>query len=172
MKKALFIFLLFAINSAFAQTDIAAKYNQAESLVQKNNYADAYKILKELEAKWDKKDTLYTYILWYYTGTATQIEKSFREKEKFDSSLAYGLEALQLIQKGKPYFDEKFAAAELYFIDERYPLALPLYLELLISEPTNANINYKIGVCYLKSSSEKNKAIVLTFHLQRIYSLK
>lgn len=61
------------------------------------------------------------------------------------------------IDKGE--FKKKFSDAEYHMLYENYSLALPIYLELLKSEPNNANINYKIGFCYLKSSIEKLKSI-------------
>ena len=116
MKNALTILLLIVTNSLLAQTGVLAKYKIADSLLLADNVPGAYKILKAIEPQCDTQDTLYNYILWYYTGTTTQIEKKFRDNEKFDSSLAYGLEALQLIQKSKSYFDEKFAAREYWMI--------------------------------------------------------
>ncbi|MBL7732456.1 MAG: hypothetical protein JNM88_14850 [Chitinophagaceae bacterium] len=87
----------------------------ADSFMQKSDFKSAYNIFREIEPVCDKTDTLYNYILWYYTGSATQIEKVFRDGEQFDSSLHYGLEALKIIAKAKPYFDEKFASRE-YFM--------------------------------------------------------
>src|SRR5690606_32999310 len=51
-------------------------------------------------------------ILWYYVGATSELEKQNRTAEKFDKSLQFGLEALKLIEKGKSYFDEKFASRE------------------------------------------------------------
>lgn len=42
-------------------------------------------------------------------------------------------------------------------MEARYYRALPLYEQLLADEPTNANYNYKIGLCYL-NSAEKLKS--------------
>lgn len=56
-------------------------------------------------------------------------------------------------------FEQKFAAAAMYVDEGRYTLALPLWLEMYSSDPTNANVNYNLGLCYLKSSSDKTKAI-------------
>jgi hypothetical protein len=67
-----------------------------------------------MEVKCDKKDTLYKYVLWYYVGATSELEKQHRTSEKFDKSLQYGLEALKLIEKGKSYFDEKFATREFW----------------------------------------------------------
>lgn len=112
MKGIFSILLLTIATVAFSQSEIRVRYTEADNLMQAGNFKKAYQLFRELESRCDKTDTLYSYILWYYTGAATQIEKDFRDKELFDSSLVYGLEALQLIQKAPPYFDEKFAARE------------------------------------------------------------
>lgn len=56
-------------------------------------------------------------------------------------------------------FKDKFLSAEYYFIYEEYSKALPIYLSLGKSNPDNANINYKIGTCYLNISGAKALAI-------------
>jgi len=112
-KLFLFTFLTVS-NFCFGQSEIFKKYQTADSFLQSNDFKSAYNIFKDIEPKCDKKDTLYNYILWYYTSSATQIEKGFRDNQQFDSSLYYGLEALKLIEKAKPYFDEKFASREFF----------------------------------------------------------
>lgn len=52
-----------------------------------------------------------------------------------------------------------YAEAEQYFVDENYSAALPLYLKLDSIQKGNADINFKIGFCYLNSSTYKPKAI-------------
>ncbi len=52
-----------------------------------------------------------------------------------------------------------YDAAEQYFVDENYSAALPLYLKLDSISKGNADINFKIGFCYLNSSTYKTKAI-------------
>lgn len=112
MKQTLTIILLTISTFAFSQTNILTKYHKADSLLQADNYLEAYTILKEIEPQCDKKDTIYNYILWYYVGATSELENQNRTAEKFDRSLQYGLEALKLIEKGKSYFDEKFASRE------------------------------------------------------------
>lgn len=114
MKKQLTILLLTIATVTFGQTEISKKYQTADSLLQSDNFLEAYKIFKEIEPKCDKKDTLYTYILWYYVGATSELEKQNRMSENFDKSLQYGLEALKLIDNGKEYFDEKFASREFW----------------------------------------------------------
>jgi hypothetical protein len=115
MNRLIIILLLTFSKLSYGQTDILSKYQTADSLMQKNDFKKAYSIFKEIESKSDKKDTIYNYILWFYTTSATQIEKSYRNNQQFDSSLFYGLETLKLIEKAKPYFDDKFASRE-YFM--------------------------------------------------------
>lgn len=52
-----------------------------------------------------------------------------------------------------------YAEAEQYFVDENYSAALPLYLKVDSLQKGNADINFKIGFCYLNSSTYKTKAI-------------
>ena len=55
-----------------------------------------------------------------------------------------------------------FWDAETYFYNSDYKDALKLYQSLLKNDNDNSNLNYKVGVCYLKgynNPSEKTKAI-------------
>jgi hypothetical protein len=115
MNKLITLLFLTVSNLSFGQSEILKKYITADSLMQSNDFKVAYNIFKDIESKCDKKDTLYNSILWYYTNSATQIEKAFRDNQQFDSSLFYGLETLKLIEKSKLYFDEKFASKR-YFM--------------------------------------------------------
>jgi outer membrane protein OmpA-like peptidoglycan-associated protein len=54
---------------------------------------------------------------------------------------------------------EAFLDAEYFMMYEEYKDALPSYLLVLESYPDNANINYRIGVCYLNISGQKDKSI-------------
>jgi hypothetical protein len=51
-----------------------------------------------------------------------------------------------------------YEAAEQYFVDENYSAALPLYLRLDSIAKGNADINFKIGFCYL-NTTYKTKSI-------------
>lgn len=53
----------------------------------------------------------------------------------------------------------KFHEAEAYVLFEEYQEALVLYLELIKSYPTNANIKYRIGQCYTFIPAEKQKSV-------------
>ncbi len=52
-----------------------------------------------------------------------------------------------------------FYDAESWILFEEYKDALPLYLQLLIKYPDNANFKYRIGQCYVNTPGEKEKAI-------------
>lgn len=57
------------------------------------------------------------------------------------------------------YFRRVFVDAEYYLLYEDYKEALPLYIEIFNSFPDNANVNYRIGLCYLNIPNEKQKAM-------------
>lgn len=51
--------------------------------------------------------------------------------------------------------------ADFYLMEKDFQKALNLYQSILRSEPDNADIKFKAGVCYLNSENEKEKAIPL-----------
>ena len=59
----------------------------------------------------------------------------------------------------KEMLREIFTEAESHFLFGEYTLANPLYLMLDDNLDNNANIKYKIGICYLNIPHEKEKAI-------------
>ncbi len=68
-------------------------------------------------------------------------------------------------------FKKKFVDAEYHFMFEEYDLALPLYLDLFKHDTTNANIAYRIGICYIYHNNppEKKKSIpYLEYAVQHI----
>lgn len=58
-------------------------------------------------------------------------------------------------------FKKKFIEAEYHFMYEEFSDALPYYLELIKMDPSNANINYRTGICYLHlpDPAENKKAL-------------
>ena len=56
-------------------------------------------------------------------------------------------------------FREKFVEANYHVEYNNHALALPIYKKLLIGDSANANLNYKVGLCYINSYNEKTKAI-------------
>ncbi|MHC1705529.1 MAG: OmpA family protein [Tenuifilaceae bacterium] len=62
-----------------------------------------------------------------------------------------------------------FTDAEYYFLFQDYKEALPIYLKLYEQNRSNANLNYRIGMCYLNIPGLKNKSIpYLEFAVKRI----
>ncbi len=59
--------------------------------------------------------------------------------------------------QSKKEMKEIYAQAESYYLYEEYELANQLYL--LLENPENLNVAYKIGACYLNIPDEKDKAI-------------
>lgn len=59
----------------------------------------------------------------------------------------------------KKEFKNIFQDAEYFFLFEDYVTALPLYLELYKMDSTNANVNYRIGVCYTEDKLNAHHAI-------------
>lgn len=62
-------------------------------------------------------------------------------------------------QKKSKEFAKDFVEADDLMGDNNYNAALELLLKLSDEDPENANIRYKIGLCYLKTAHEKDKAI-------------
>jgi tetratricopeptide (TPR) repeat protein len=56
-------------------------------------------------------------------------------------------------------FQKSFIEAEYFFIQEDYSDALLYYLQLYEKVPQNANIAYRIGICYLNIPGKKNLSI-------------
>src|SRR4051794_8673605 len=51
------------------------------------------------------------------------------------------------------------AIADDLFLKKRFAAAWPYYQKLLKTDSLNAELNFKMGVCYLNSRSQKEKAI-------------
>lgn len=58
----------------------------------------------------------------------------------------------------KIYFE-----AEAYFMDEKYSLALPLYHSIIKENPTNTNLYYRIGLCYLHDHENRKLDKAITY---------
>ncbi len=54
---------------------------------------------------------------------------------------------------------EIFLEGEYFMLYEEFPDALPFYLQLIGKYPDNANLNYRLGLCYLNIQGGKDKAI-------------
>src|SRR5687768_16625352 len=60
---------------------------------------------------------------------------------------------------GKGKAKKTFEQAEQLFANENFSTALPLYLKLDSADKNNANLAFRIGVCYLNSPINKEKAV-------------
>ena len=56
-------------------------------------------------------------------------------------------------------YKKNFSEGSFLMLEENYPMALKKILTAYQIDPSNANVNYKLGLCYLKSISHKQKAI-------------
>lgn len=115
MKKLLLLLLCIPA-LASGQTDFRREYILADSLIQNSKIEEAYPKLNQLEQQIPRTDTLYNYVLWYQIEIATHLENKYRMAEDFESSLKYGLEALELIKKGITIFYGNFADREAFMI--------------------------------------------------------
>jgi len=61
--------------------------------------------------------------------------------------------------QAKADYRENFTQGNLLILEGNFPLALKYFLDAYKIDSTNANINYKVGYCYLQSATEKNKAL-------------
>lgn len=59
----------------------------------------------------------------------------------------------------KSEFRQYFTQGNLMMLDNFHDTAVRTFLRLYQADPSNANVNYKIGVCYLNLPAEKLKAI-------------
>lgn len=56
---------------------------------------------------------------------------------------------------------KKLNDAEYFYTEENYLRALPLFIELMTAHSTDLYLKFKTGICYLRKSDEKSKAIPL-----------
>jgi outer membrane protein OmpA-like peptidoglycan-associated protein len=69
------------------------------------------------------------------------------------------LTADNLPAQDKNLFRENFLKADYFFLTEEYEEALHMYSELLKTDPTNYNLKFLTGACYLSLYGMKRKAI-------------
>ncbi len=69
------------------------------------------------------------------------------------------LQAVFLFSQSKTDYRENFNQGNLLALEENYALALKYFMSAYQIDSTNANINYKVGYCYLQSATEKDKAL-------------
>jgi tetratricopeptide (TPR) repeat protein len=56
-------------------------------------------------------------------------------------------------------FKDKLEAANALMEDQLYVYAVKVLINLVAEQPDNANINYKIGICYINISNDRAKAL-------------
>ncbi|MCX6294776.1 MAG: tetratricopeptide repeat protein, partial [Bacteroidetes bacterium] len=66
---------------------------------------------------------------------------------------------LSFSQGDKGDYRENFMQGNYLILEQNYQLALKYFKSAYQIDSTNANINYKMGICYLESATEKNKAL-------------
>ena len=118
MRK-LFFLLLFSPMLIYGQVNGLDEFYKADSLIQTGEVEKGYQILKLLETQVKESNKLYNDILGYQIEVVTFLERESRMNEDFETSLKYGLEALNLIEKGKKIFkklDKSFADREPFMI--------------------------------------------------------
>jgi hypothetical protein len=71
---------------------------------------------------------------------------------------------LTFSQSKKATYKEKFIEGNYLMLENNYVLALKHFQEAYQIDSSSANINYKLGLCYLQSPSEKQKAV---YHLEK-----
>jgi outer membrane protein OmpA-like peptidoglycan-associated protein len=62
-------------------------------------------------------------------------------------------------QNNKKIYHEKFIQGNYLMLENNFELALKYFKEAFLIDSSSANINYKLGLCYLQSASQKNKAV-------------
>ncbi len=62
-------------------------------------------------------------------------------------------------RKNATALNEQFEEAEKFFKDENYKSALNLYIDLFKKDPSNYNVCFKLGQCYLKTNKGLDKAV-------------
>ena len=81
-------------------------------------------------------------------------------KSKILLLLVFTALMLNLHGQGKN-FKRIFIEAEYYLLEDDYASALPLYENLLSTDPDNANLNFLCGYCSMKLGGDVNKIITL-----------
>jgi hypothetical protein len=79
--------------------------------------------------------------------------------KKFVCLIVTALFSLTLLSQEIRNQQENFLEAEYFFIYQDYSDALPGYLQLYEKMPENANLAYRIGICYLNISGKKNLSL-------------
>lgn len=82
-----------------------------------------------------------------------------QQKEKTQKKPLFLNQQKQVRTNLKAEYRKNFTEASLLMIEENYPMALKKNLVAQGIDPSNANINYRVALCYLKSATKKDYAI-------------
>ena len=63
------------------------------------------------------------------------------------------------VQAQDETFKQEFKEANTLIEENQYKVALPIWLKLQKASPANANLNYKVGICYMSSANDKLKSL-------------
>jgi len=116
MRKILFLTLFISI-FCYSQNNFVREYSIPDSLIQNNEIENDYLNLQQLELQISQSDSLPINVLWYQIQIVSFLESEHRMNQDFENSLRYGMEALDLIRKGKIFFDNDFADREAFMIN-------------------------------------------------------
>jgi len=92
-------------------------------------------------------------------------------KKLFTSALFFLLVLPCMTQTSGKNDEFKFNA-DYFLMRNEFNKALDIYLHVLESEPENADIMYRIGICYLNSEDEKGKAIQFLYDASKNVAVK
>lgn len=86
-------------------------------------------------------------------------------------SAALLLSNVAVAQMSNAQFNDKFFEANQLMEEKLWNSAIEIWDELIQNDPYNANVNYKIGYCYLQTSNQKLKALpfLKTANSEEIY---
>lgn len=108
------VFLLFT-QHALGQVDCLSHFNRAKALYDSGQVQEAYTHLQTLKNNCPQKDKLYPTLYLTLLELVYGLEQVHRLNEDYEQALAYGREALELIETGGKYLDKK-GRSNIYFI--------------------------------------------------------
>jgi tetratricopeptide (TPR) repeat protein len=87
------------------------------------------------------------------------VSVGFKKMKYLKTLLLLLMAAAQLQAQYSAKNNDAKLEADYYLMTQDYPKALKLYLNILKSEPENADMKYKTGICYLNSENDKALAV-------------
>ncbi len=80
-------------------------------------------------------------------------------KRLFAITFSLFLAVSAFAQEKDENFRSSFIEASRLMEEFNYPVALDIWLKLIEQEPENANVNFKVGFCYLQMPNDRKKAL-------------